>query len=363
MGTPFTRRSFLATAFGRFTPSQKAAAVERGLRFIYKTSHNKKAFSNWGQDYLWCFYTISVSAADPKLKALAWKMGQDRARHWLRLNPGIPEKFATSGEVSYWVFASHSAILLGAPVPPNKDVLRKAAARFKPEAFLGFDPKKPIPHDLPLPCPKDKSRNPQGANTCIKCGAALTFTDPYDLLCDGIIAAYSGDSYGVTLGATLPEVMSQIPGLRPYRGPISKDDSGFSSLTYAVTHIIYALNDYGIYRLRKEWLPAEFDFLVTHLLLNIEWNDPETLGEFMDTLKSFGPAGTEELIRKGEEFLLARQNPDGSWGDPKEKDVYIRYHSTWTAIGGLMDFALIKEGVSFPEALRRAAPSTAFSKP
>ena len=362
MSTSFTRRSFLASVVGRFTLSQKAAAVERGLRFIYKTSRNKKAFSEWGQDYLWCFYTISASAADPSLKALAWKMGQDRARLWLRQNPRLPQQLKTPGEVSYWVFASHSANLLGVAVPPNKESLRRAAAQFRPEQFLGFDPQKPIPHDQPKPCPKDKTLNAQGATSCVKCGTALQFEDPYDLLCDGIIAAYSGDSYGVTLGATLPEVMSQIPSLRPYRGPTGKNDEGFSSIAYAVTHIVYALNDYGIYRLRKEWLPAEFDFLVKHLTLHIEWNDPETLGEFMDTLKSFGPAGDGELIRKGEEFLLSRQNHDGSWGDPKETDIYIRYHSTWTAVGGLMDFALQKEGVSFPEALSRAAPSRASLK-
>ena len=363
MSTFLTRRSFLAAATGSFTSIQKTASVERGLRFIYKTSHNKKAFSEWGQDYLWCFYTISASAAEPRLKALAWKMGQDRARQWLRQNPQLPKQFTTPGQVSYWVFASHSANLLGIRVPPNKEVLRRAAAQFRPEQFLGFDPKKPIPRDQPKLCPKDKTLNAQGTTNCAKCGAALRFEDPYDLLCDGIIAAYSGDSYGVTLGATLPEVMSQIPALRPYRGPSGKDDEGFSSITYAVTHIIYVLNDYGIYRVRKEWLPAEFDFLVKHLPLSIEWNDPETLGEFMDTLKSFGPEGTEDLIRKGEEFLLARQNPDGSWGDPNETDIYIRYHSTWTAIGGLMDFALDKEGVSFPEALSRAAPSWVSSKP
>ena len=362
MSTSFTRRSFLGFAFSGFTPSQKTAAVERGLRFIYKTSRNKKAFAEWGQDYLWCFYTISASAADPSLKALAWRMGQDRARLWLRQNPSPPKRFTTPGQVSYWVFASYSANLLGVLVPPNKDILRRAAAQFKPEAFLGFDPTKPIPRDQPKPCPKDKILNAHGATTCVKCGTPLQFEDPYDLLCDGIIAAYSGDSYGVTLGATLPEVMSQIPSFRPYRGPTGKNDEGFSSIAYAVTHIVYALNDYGIYRLRKEWLPAEFDFLVKHLPLHIEWNDPETLGEFMDTLKSFGPVGAEDLIRNGEEFLLSRQNPDGSWGDPKETDIYIRYHSTWTAVGGLMDFALKKEGVSFPEALSLAAPSPASSK-
>jgi hypothetical protein len=32
----------------------------------------------------------------------------------------------------------------------------------------------------------------------------------------------------------------------------------------------------------------------------------------------------------------------------------VGYHSTWTAINGLMDYAWSGEGTSFPEALRRA---------
>ena len=355
---PISRRLFLGSAFGVAIPSpqnsSKAKAVERGLRFIYKTSQNKKAFSDFGQDYLWCFYTISASTADPKLKKLAWTMGQNCARRWRRKNPRLPERF-TAGSISYWVFADYSATLLGIPGIGNiKESLKNAAVRFRPEDFLGFNPTAgPIPKDLPKLCPKDKSRNARGATVCSKCATELRFEDPYDLLCDAIITTYSGERYGVILGARLADVTQHIPSLRPYRGPHSKQDDGFSSITYAVTHIVYALNDYGIYRLRPEWLPSEYSFLRDHILENIETGDVETLGEFMDTLKSFGLTDKDQLIRNSEQFLLRHQNPDGSWGDPKESDIYIRYHSTWTVVGGLMDFALKTEGVSIPDALER----------
>ena len=48
------------------------------------------------------------------------------------------------------------------------------------------------------------------------------------------------------------------------------------------------------------------------------------------------------------------QNKDGSWGDVTDKDIYQRYHPTWTAVDGLRDYAFQGEGVSFPEALSRA---------
>ena len=352
-----TRRLFIRCALGTSLPLSKALkanAVERGLRFIYKTSRNTKAFAEFGQDYLWCFYTISASAADPKLKQLAWEMGQRCARRWRKQNPRLPSKF-TPGSISYWVFADYSANLLGIRGEEIKERLQQAVAQFQPEDFLAFDPaREPVPHNLPKLCSKDKFRNQRGATACAKCGTALKFEDPYDLLCDAIITTYSGERYGVILGAKLADVMQHIPELRPYRSPHGKEDDGFSSITYAVTHIVYALNDYGMYRLRPEWLPDEYAFLRNHLLGNIAVDDAETLGEFMDTLKSFGLNESDELIRKGEEFLMAHQNPDGSWGDPFEKDVYIRYHSTWTVVGGLMDFALKTAGVSIPEALKSA---------
>jgi hypothetical protein len=38
------------------------------------------------------------------------------------------------------------------------------------------------------------------------------------------------------------------------------------------------------------------------------------------------------------EYLLSAQNPDGSWGDPADKDLYSRYHTTWTGQGAIQEF-------------------------
>jgi hypothetical protein len=39
------------------------------------------------------------------------------------------------------------------------------------------------------------------------------------------------------------------------------------------------------------------------------------------------------------QYLLTHQNPDGSWGDPEARDVYLRYHPTWNAVAALSDYA------------------------
>jgi hypothetical protein len=43
-------------------------------------------------------------------------------------------------------------------------------------------------------------------------------------------------------------------------------------------------------------------------------------------------------MRSGFDFLLSRQNPDGSWGITKTTDIDRRYHSTWTAVDGLREY-------------------------
>ena len=72
------------------------------------------------------------------------------------------------------------------------------------------------------------------------------------------------------------------------------------------------------------------------------------VGEFLDSLKAFGLTEKNRIIRTGVDYLLAKQNADGSWGDYDPRDSYMRYHATWTAIDGLRDYAWRGERLSFP---------------
>ena len=112
----------------------------------------------------------------------------------------------------------------------------------------------------------------------------------------------------------------------------------YNGVLYAVTHVVYTQNAYSLYRLSPRLLPDEFAYLKANLKKAVALNDPETMGELMDCLKSFGLRDSDPLIRTGTEFLLSSQNPDGSWGDMKTNDMYLRYHPTWTAVDGLRDY-------------------------
>ena len=47
----------------------------------------------------------------------------------------------------------------------------------------------------------------------------------------------------------------------------------------------------------------------------------------------------DPLVAHTIETILAAQNEDGSWGDPTDEDLYNPYHTTWTAIDAVRDYA------------------------
>src|SRR5436853_493062 len=112
---------------------------------------------------------------------------------------------------SLWPGARHTAAQRQRAIERGLDYIYsvtkvpKHFAEFGPVEFLKFDPAKgSIPRDIPDPeC--DKCRRP----------AMLT---PYEVLLDALITTWSGEHFGVKLGAAFPEVAALVPTLRPYRG-------------------------------------------------------------------------------------------------------------------------------------------------
>lgn len=337
----------------KYTAADKTEAMLKGIQFIYDSSLDPENFKKFGEDYLWCYYSLGAATANPKFKETCLRMGQERAKLWRQLNQRVPDD-ADVDMIYHYAYGSYGADKLGIIDEAIKEQLKRAIVRFTPEDLIGFDPTKgPIPTDIPEPCHRCKTKNARGVKVCKKCGAELTMVKPHDLLFEALVATYSGDAYGVPLGASFADVAQWIPQIRPYEWNGTKPDWNFYTIAYTITHIVYTLNDYNRWRLKKEWLPQEYAFLKKHLRLNIQANDPETLGEFVDSLKAFGMTNDDPEIREAIEYLLSHQNPDGSWGNRDDPDIYNRYHTTWCSVGALMDFAWLGEGVTSKEALNR----------
>jgi hypothetical protein len=161
--------------------------------------------------------------------------------------------------------------------------------------------------------------------------------------------AYIGARCGLVVGARYEDVLKWLPALRPYPGHVADDVEYLRDAAYAVTHVVYALNDYGTYRLSPRWLPQEYVFLKASVASACERHDPEVLGEVLDSLKAFGLRATHPVMRRGTRYLLAAQNPDGSWGDPEEDNIRTRCHTAWTAVDGLRTYAWRGERLSRPD--------------
>ncbi|HEX8492811.1 MAG TPA: hypothetical protein VF658_08225 [Pyrinomonadaceae bacterium] len=334
----------------KFMAAERDQAVLRGLEFLYRASCDPEYFDIYGYDLLFCFYCISSTSEDKKLSVEARKMGRERAQHWRREHQTVPID-VDANDVVHFAFGSYAADQLGVRDKALKPQIRRAAARFPPEDYLGFDPSiEAPPEDVPEVCPCG-AENPRGRKTCRECKRRLTMLGRYGVWIDALIRSYIGERYGVVLGAPYSEVIKWVPLMRPYRGAENGNNPDFYWTVYAITHIIYTLNDYNTYKLSPRWLPDEFEFLQTNLKEAVAGEDPEMMGEFLDTLKAFGLTDKHPLIRQGVEYVISQQNDDGSWGDAESEDVYQRYHPTYTAIDGLRDYAFRGQKICFPKLL------------
>ncbi|HKR01990.1 MAG TPA: hypothetical protein VJT09_15020 [Pyrinomonadaceae bacterium] len=332
----------------RFTEADRQRAILRGLSFIYRTALDRKNFDEYGQDYLWCFYSLSAALKDPLVRSTARRMGTERARAWRRSHRFVSWD-ADAATISSLAYGNDAAESLGVRDDELKRQLRRAAPRFKARDYLLFDPKTEAPpDDVPDECPRCQANNSRGSRVCFVCKTPLVMRTRYDVWYDALITTYVGDRSGINLGAHYADVLKWLPTLRPYPAVPGGAGEEFHDTVYAITHIVYTLNNYSQYKLSPQLLQPEFEFLRTNLKAAIEDGDDDMLGEFMDSLRAFGLTTSDPLIRAGMEYYLSHQNEDGSWGEKNERDIYLRYHPTWNAIAGLGEYDWQGEGLSFP---------------
>jgi len=333
----------------KYTEGDRSKALMRALRYIDRSASDPKNFAAQGSDYLYCFYSIANTTRDSALLTKAEQFGHEYAQRWTKAHCSIPAD-ASADDVVELVYGWLSASLLGQSDARIKPELRRAAERYIAIDYLLFDPtKEPPPSDIPTACSYDSVWNRRGSTVCKQCGRALQMRSKYDIWLDALVVTYWGDRYGIRLGASYRDVLQWMPAMRPYLDRGQTSESNFKDTIYALTHLVYTLNDYEQYRIPRELLPAEYSFMKRNLKEAIALQDPETMGEFLDTLKRFGLTTSDEVIRTGMTYLLATQRPNGTWSDLNEKDPYTLYHSAWTAIDGLMDYRWQGERLSFPE--------------
>lgn len=318
------------------------------MRFVFRSASKPSNFDDYGSDYVWWFGAISNTVRDERLRRLARGMALECARRWQQTHRALPAG-ADAETIADFVSGADAAESIGLRDERLKEELRRAASRFSARDYLAFDPlKEPPPADVPDECDYDGADNPRGTKFCRVCHRRLFMRTRFDVWYDALVAAYTGERYGVTLGASYADVLKWLPVLRPYDAAGRGTDIEYMDAVYSVTHVVYTLGDFWTYRLDPRLLPREYAFLRAGLPKAVAARDADMLGEIMDSLKSFGADDSDPLIRRGTEFLLAHQNRDGSWGDVNG-DAYDRYHATETAVNGLCVYALRRDGLSLPD--------------
>jgi len=322
----------------RYSIEERDAAVMRAFTFLRYFARYEPNYKAYGSDLLSMFYNIAETSQNRELSEAARAAGHELAMHWRRLHPHVPPE-AGPFEVADLVFGHDPAERLGAPDANMGAELRAAAAKYTALDYLLFDPaKEPPPSDIPKECEKCGHQNARGAKVCSRCNTRLEMRTRYDLFQDALITTYTGDRAGIMLGAPFKDVVRWLPVMRPYPPRQPKHNYEYYSGVYSATHVVYTNNDYSQLRLDRGCFAPEVEHLHATLQHAVTDHDAETMGEYLDSLRTFGIGFEDASIRQGFEFLLSVQNHDGSWGDVHDPDIYGRYHPTWTSVDGLRDY-------------------------
>ena len=256
-------------------------SIKRGLDFIYRIANTSGGFESYGSLLICCFALVGATSRDASLRKLGRLRAQKLAHRWRRLHAHVPPD-AGPDLIPKFVLVRYALSRIGLRDPALNAEIRTAAKRFSAQDLLGFNPlSEPPANDLSYPCDCGLD-NRRGRTFCKQCRKRLDIYSRYRVWMGALASTYISDRCGILFGARYLDVLKWLPAMRPY--PVCADENLelMRDAVYAVTHVIYTLNDFGTYRLRTGWLPEEFEFLKTNVTAACERKDPELLGELLD---------------------------------------------------------------------------------
>jgi hypothetical protein len=288
------------------------------MALLCEVADDEAVLSYLGTGLLYSLRSLARTSADAMLRRQARTLGRRAFALWEQQTLAAADPHNPD-----WLAEAVRGYGAGTGLGLRRDVmqryLKRALRPWGSEAMLGFD----------------VERGP------LQPGTAAA----YRSWCVGLTSAWCGECFDVVLGARYRQVLRWLPRMRDYRLAWSAGAGAgaFHDVAYAVTHVVYTLNEYGHCLLDARWLPDEHLFLRAALPDAMAMDDPDLSGELLDTLRAFGTPDDDPLVRRAYAYLLERQNPDASWGDwghagGDGTSFYLGFHATWAVIDGLREY-------------------------
>jgi len=294
----------------RYNRDQLHDALAAGVHWLLTKAQRTGAFEL--SDLQQVFLILRESARDPALRRLAAKVGPQLSRRFRRLAP-LPRASNKAEKLFDHAAGTYFAQRFGvAAPPPYTRALTEAFRRAPPQRLL--------------------RRRTNEANIA------------RDLL-DELVDLYFPYKLGLHLPVRYIDIVTRAARY-PYQMQDSETVLALEDRMYLATHVVYVLSGFNESGLREAELAKVVRFLERAGKVFLAADDVETLGEVADSLKIVGRDYKDPMIRRIVQRLLQAQNPDGSWGNMRDKDAYRRYHTTWTCFNGLLEYRFAKRGMS-----------------
>jgi hypothetical protein len=281
----------------------RPAAMLRGLAFLSDFALRDACWSECPADVAYMFFHLGTRSRQGDFTRRARTLARRSAMRWLGEHPRLPP--GTDAEEALYGYAYGACTARGVGLDTRalcRD-LRVWARTQRPRQVLGFDPKREPP-----PSAQDWQY--------------------------ALVATHIAEGVGLRLRWSVRDIAAWRLAMQPYPRLRHRFTPTSESAFYAITHLVYVLNDYNLYALPRARFEAEAELLRAACAIGIDDDDVEAMGEAVDALLALGEPERDPLLSRARQTILALQNRDGSWGS-RADEPYTRLHKTWVALDGL----------------------------
>lgn len=285
------------------TERDRRAAMLRGLSFLSGYALGEACWSECAAEVVYMFFHLATRPRPGEFTRRARPLSKQSARRWLADHPRLPGTTSAEDVVFRYAYGAYTTIRVGLDTRALCRDLAAEARAIQWRTLFGFDP---------------KHERPPSADT-------WQFA---------MVGAHIAEGAGMRPGCSTREIAAWRSVMQPYPAPRRRLTKAGWSAFYAVTHLVYVLNDYSLHLLPRQRFLPEVKFLREACEVGVADDDVEGTGEAVDALLSLGDTERDPLIVRARQKILQLQNRDGSWGR-RSDEPYTRLHKTWVALDGL----------------------------